>query len=121
MAISLARRTLSKVTNSPVSRITFKCALPHASFTFVISSETYWYSPHKNLPREITISISSAPAFTTDFTSANLALSEVIPLGKAVATDAIFIFVPDKAFFAMGTIFGYTQIAATFGNPGYWS
>ena len=40
MAISLASCTLSKVTNSPVSKITFKCAFPQASFTWEISSET---------------------------------------------------------------------------------
>ena len=35
-----ARRTLSRVTSSPVSRMTLRCAFPHASFTATISSWT---------------------------------------------------------------------------------
>ena len=38
IASSVARRTLSYVPSSPVSRITFRCASPHASFTWTISS-----------------------------------------------------------------------------------
>ena len=38
IASSDARRTLSYVPSSPVSRITFRCASPQASFTWTISS-----------------------------------------------------------------------------------
>ena len=38
IAISEARRTLSYVPSSPVSRMTLRCASPHASFTRTISS-----------------------------------------------------------------------------------
>ena len=38
IAISLAFRTLSKVSNSPVSKMTFKWALPQTSLTAAISS-----------------------------------------------------------------------------------
>ena len=41
IAISDARRTLSYVPSSPVSRMTFRWASPHASFTRTISSKTF--------------------------------------------------------------------------------
>ena len=41
IASSDARRTLSYVPSSPVSRITFRCAAPHASLTRTISSTTF--------------------------------------------------------------------------------
>ena len=106
IAISLAKRTLSKVTNSPVSKITFKWAFPQASLTDAISSATYVYSPRRNFPLEMTISTSSAPSATTILTSFNLYSRDAIPLGKAVATEATFISVFSSAFFAMATIVG---------------
>ncbi len=41
IASNVARRTLSYVPSSPVSRITFRCASPHASFTRTTSSYTF--------------------------------------------------------------------------------
>ena len=40
IARTLARRTLSYVSSSPVSRMTLRWASPHASFTSTISSKT---------------------------------------------------------------------------------
>ncbi|GIS72451.1 MAG: hypothetical protein CM1200mP10_20280 [Candidatus Neomarinimicrobiota bacterium] len=57
-------------------------------------------SPLKNLPLDITISTSSAPASTTDRTSLSFADKFVMPLGNAVATEATLILVPAKAIFA---------------------
>ncbi len=56
-------RTLSRVTSSPVSRITFKCALSEQiSLIALISSNTSPSWPERNAPRSMTISISVAPS-----------------------------------------------------------
>ena len=65
------------------------------------------------------MSISLAPASTTDFTSSSFDCKSAIPLGNEVATEAILMFVPVSAFFAIGTMVGYTQMAATLGKSGY--
>ncbi len=69
MASTLARRTLSRVPSSPVSRITFSLVPLEASLTSTISSNTSWSRPARNAPRLITMSISSAPASTASATS----------------------------------------------------
>lgn len=72
MPSQLARRMLSYVDSSPVSKMTFRRALvPQASFTAVISSYTFRYLPERKAPRSMTMSISSAPAATASRTSAS--------------------------------------------------
>ncbi|MNE49998.1 hypothetical protein D3C80_1445540 [compost metagenome] len=83
-----------------------------------ISSNTKSYSPARNLPLEITMSISSAPFSTANRVSANLISRVDCPLGKAVETDATLIPELPNAFFASATMVGYTQIAATVGSSG---
>ena len=75
-------------TSSPVSRITFRCADPHAALTATTSSTTLPIWPWRNAPRSITMSTSSAPAATASATSASLTASDARPDGKAVATEA---------------------------------
>ena len=106
MAISLALRTLSYVTSSPVSKITFNLASPQASFTAAISSKTKLYSPCKNFPLEITISISSAPCATAKRVSRSFTSRGACPLGKAVATEATLTPDPSSAFLATFTMDG---------------
>ena len=96
IATSEARRTASYVPSSPVSRITFRCALPHASLTATISSYTCPIRPERKAPRSITMSISSAPASTAARTSASFTSSGACPAGKAVATEATFTRAPDE-------------------------
>ncbi|CAI8399803.1 MAG: Uncharacterised protein [Cellulomonadaceae bacterium TMED98] len=93
IANQLARRTLSRVWSSPVSKITFKCALEpsvrrQAAFTWTISSNTCPIRPDRNAPRSITMSISSAPAATASSVSASFTRILARPEGKAVATAA---------------------------------
>src|SRR4030095_9994060 len=116
MAMSLALLTLSKVLNSPVSRMTFNLASPQASLMAQISSNTKLYSPAKNFPLDITISTSSAPSLTANFVSSIFTFEGACPLGKAVATEAIFMSEPARDLFATLTMDGYTQTAATVGN-----
>ena len=118
MAISLAFLTLSKVISSPVSNMTFNLAAPQASLIVAISSKTKLYSPSRNLPLEITISISSAPWSTANLVSLIFTSKVDCPLGNAVATEATFTPDPSTAFFAVFTIEGYTHTAATVGKPG---
>src|ERR1017187_10458902 len=133
MASHEARATLSKVTSSPVSRITLRCAAPHASRTARISSLTCLYRPARNAPRSMTMYTSSAPAATASATSASLTASEARPDGNAVATEATRTWRPasspwskapwskapwSKALRATGTRSGYTQTAATGGTAG---
>jgi hypothetical protein len=98
-----ARATLSSVASSPVSRITLRCASPHASRTAAISAYTWPYPPARNAPRSITMSISSAPALTASRTSASLTASDARPDGNAVATAATATTLPATACLATGT------------------
>src|ERR671919_439077 len=61
MASIEALRTWSYDPSSPISRITFRCAVPQASLDRVISSNAWWYRPERNAERFSTMSISSAP------------------------------------------------------------
>ena len=117
-ASQLARRTLSNVTNSPVSRMTFRCAVPHACFTATISSNTSPRWPDRKAPRSITMSISSAPAATASATSISLVRNAARPDGNAVATLATATALPRTACTAVATRSGYTQTAATAGVDG---
>ena len=76
-----ARRTLSRVASSPVSRITLRWAGPHAALVATISSNTCRYRPARNAPRSITMSISVAPAATASRTSCSLVSSAARPTG----------------------------------------
>jgi hypothetical protein len=106
MASQLARRTLSYVDSSPVSRITLRWAGPEARFTSTISSKTSEYRPDRNAPRLITMSISSAPAATAARVSSSLTASGACPDGNAVATLATWIPVPRISSAAVATIEG---------------
>src|SRR5215471_10529421 len=110
-----ARRTLSSVPSSPFSRITFRCASPQAPRTAAISSNTSLYRPLRKAPLSMTMSTSSAPAATVDFTFASLTSSAARPDGNAVATLATWIGVPATP--ATATRSGYTHTAATGGAP----
>ena len=94
MASIDACRTWSYEPSSAVSRMTFRCASPQASLTRTISSITRVSSPARKASREITMSISSAPAATASSVSRSLSSSEACPLGKAVATEAALTPVP---------------------------
>src|SRR3954454_22649211 len=96
--------------------MTLRWALPQAFLTATISSSTSAYRPDRNAPRLITMSISSAPAFTASDTSASLTARGACPDGNAVATLATWTSVSSGT--ATGTIDGYTQTAATDGQDG---
>ncbi len=70
-----ARRTASRVPNSPVSRITLRWAGPQASLTAAISSNTRSWRPARKAPRSITMSTSWAPMATTRLVSSSLTSS----------------------------------------------
>jgi hypothetical protein len=103
IASTLARRTLSSVPSSPVSRITLSLAGPQASLTSTTSSNTSWWRPARKAPRLITMSTSSAPASTASVTSPRRTAREAWPLGKAVATEATFTPEPPRARLAVAT------------------
>src|SRR3954453_16960332 len=98
--------------------ITFRWASPHASLTRTISSITRASSPARKASREITMSISSAPAATASSVSRSFTSSDAWPEGNAVETDAAFTPVPSSASFATPTSDGYTHTAATEGISG---
>ena len=118
MASIDACRTWSYEPSSAVSMITFRWASPHTSFTRTISSITRASSPARNASREITMSISSAPAATASSVSRSFTSSDAWPDGNAVETDAAFTPVPSSASFATPTSDGYTHTAATEGISG---
>src|SRR5438552_19154602 len=66
----------------------------------------------------MTMSTSSAPSSTALRVSATLSSVGDWPDGKAVATEATFTTVLRVLSTAVGTRFGYTQIAATEGTSG---
>jgi hypothetical protein len=86
--------------------MTFRCASPHASFTRTISSITRASSPERNASREMTMSISSAPAATVSSVSCSLTASDVCPEGKPVDTAAVCTPVPCRAAWTTGTCAG---------------
>ena len=86
--------------------MTFRCASPHASFTRTISSITRASSPSRNASREMTMSISSAPAATVSSVSRSLMSSDVWPAGKPVDTAAVWTPVPSSAAWTTGTCAG---------------
>src|SRR5215475_6208807 len=116
IASQAARRVLSRVASSPVSRITLRCVGLHASRTARTSSYTCAYRPARNAPRSMTMSTSSAPAFTASATSASFTASEARPDGNAVATEATATPLPASSPRASPTRSGYTHTAAT-GGP----
>src|SRR5215475_4003261 len=118
IASQAARRVLSRVASSPVSRITLRCVGPHASRTARTSSYTCAYRPARNAPRSMTMSTSSAPAFTASATSASFTASEARPDGNAVATEATATPLPASSLRASPTRSGYTHTAATGGTEG---
>ena len=77
--------------------ITFRWASPHTSFTRTISSITRASSPDRNASREMTMSISSAPAATASSVSRSFTSSDAWPDGNAVATEAACTPVPSSA------------------------
>src|SRR5436190_14117510 len=98
--------------------MTFRCASPQASRTRTISSCTRASSPARNASREITMSISSAPAATASSVARSLMSSGTWPDGKPVATAAVFTPVPASAVLATPASAGYTQTAAHDGISG---
>ena len=113
-----ACRTWSYEPSSAVSMITLRWASPQASFTRTISSITRVSSPDRNASREITMSISSAPAATASSVSRSLTSSEAWPDGNAVATEAAFTPVPSSDSRTTPTSEGYTHTAAQDGISG---
>src|SRR5947209_10159241 len=102
--------------------MTFRCAAPQASLTATISSYTRWWSPERNAPRSITMSISSAPARTASTVSATLIEVKLWPEGNAVATEATLTVVPRRCSTQSAMRSGYTHTAATDGtveSPGF--
>ena len=118
MASIDAWRTWSYEPSSAVSMMTFRWASPHTSFTRTISSITRASSPERNASREMTMSISSAPAATASSVSRSFTSSDACPEGKAVDTDAARTPVPSSASRATPTSDGYTHTAATDGISG---
>ncbi len=112
IARSLARRTLSSVSSSPVSRMIFRCAgtplggAAHSARVSRISRAISSNRPARNSPRLITMSISSAPAAIASAQSRRRMSRGYCALGKPVATAATFTPLPASASFATGTIIG---------------
>src|SRR5918992_5133602 len=98
--------------------ITFRWASPQASFTRTISSMTRVSSPARNASREMTMSISSAPAATASSVSRSFSSSEAWPDGNAVATEAACTPVPSSASRTTPISEGYTHTAAQDGISG---
>src|SRR5918996_3422027 len=113
MASMEALRTWSYDPSSPISRITFRCAVPQASLDRVISSNAWWYLPERNAERFSTMSISSAPHCTACRISSSRSWSGARPEGNPPATLATFTPVPRSRSAATGTSAGKTQTAAT--------
>jgi hypothetical protein len=86
--------------------------------TRTTSSITRASSPAKKASREMTMSISSAPAATASSVSRSFTSSDACPEGKAVATEAARTPVPSSASRATPTSDGYTHTAATDGISG---
>ena len=86
--------------------MTFRWASPQASLTRTISSMTRVSSPVRNASREMTMSISSAPAATVSSVSRTLISSDVCPAGKPVDTAAVWTPVPSSAARTTGTCAG---------------
>ena len=86
--------------------MTLRCASPQASLTRTISSITRVSSPDRKASREMTMSISSAPAATASAVSRSLASSDTWPAGKPVATDAVRTPLPASAAWATPTSAG---------------
>ncbi len=103
IATQLARATFLNVSKSPVPRIAFICAAPHASLNAATSSYRAFHSPLKTCARVITISISPAPASTLLRISATRVSSGDSPAGKPVDTAATGIPDPSNAFTAVST------------------
>ena len=112
MARSLACRTLSSVSSSPVSRMILRCAgtpfggCAHSPRVSRISRITSSKRPDRNRPRLITMSISSAPAAMASAQSRSRTSSGYCPLGNPVATAATFTPLPASASLATGTMVG---------------
>ena len=91
IASSDARRTLSYVPSSPVSRITLRCASPHASLTWTISSyDLRVAAGEERAAVDHHVDLVRAEPRPTARTSASFTSSGDWPDGKAVATDATF-------------------------------
>src|ERR687891_1454115 len=118
MASMDAFRIWSYDPSSPISRITFRCAVPQASFDRATSSNAWWYRPERKADRFSTMSISSAPHRTAWPISSRRSSSGANPDGKPPATLATLTPVPRSRSAATGTRDGYTHTAATLGIVG---
>ena len=78
--------------------------MPQAAFTSAIWLKTVRWSPERNAPRSMTMSISSAPASTASRVSASLTAMLARPDGKAVATAATWMPLSPRAAFAVATM-----------------
>ena len=104
IATMLARATLPSVASSPVARMLFMCASPHASRNMRTSSYNACQLPVRTLPRVMTMSISFAPAATEARISRTRSSIGDRPAGKPVDTAATGMPVPSSATTAVGTI-----------------
>ena len=103
MAARLARATFVSVARSPVPRITFRCASPHASRNAFTSRYSASQSPARACARVITTSISCAPASTDARISSSRCGKGLRPAGKPAETAATGIPEPARASTAVGT------------------
>mmetsp|Transcript_18067 Transcript_18067/g.63936 ORF Transcript_18067/g.63936 Transcript_18067/m.63936 type:complete len:444 (-) Transcript_18067:75-1406(-) len=111
MHTSDAWYTILSVGSSPVAKIVFMCAGPHASRNASTSSYMARQSCFSARSREMTMSISRAPSATHCRISASLCSVLICPDGKPVATEATGMPVPSSARTASGTRAGYTHTA----------
>ena len=108
-----ARATFLRLPNSPVAKMVLRCASPQAdrnALTSLKSSRQFCVS---TCLREITISISLAPAATLSLISNNRVLKGDRPAGKPVETAATGMPLLPRAVIAVPIISWYTHIAPT--------
>src|SRR5205807_3850197 len=113
IATWLARATFASVARSPVPRITFMCAAPHAARKARTSSYTASQSPASAWARVMTTSISSAPAATEALISSIRWGRGLSPAGNPVDTAATGMPEPWSAWTATGTKAWYRHTAPT--------
>src|SRR5947207_311354 len=113
IATWLARATFASVARSPLPRITFMCAGPHASRNSRISSYSASQSPASACARVITTSISRAPAATDARISSTRWGRGLSPAGNPVETAATGMPEPWRAVTAAETKAWYTHTAPT--------
>src|SRR5205814_749104 len=113
IATWLARATCASVARSPLPRITFMCAGPHASRNSRISSYSASQSPASACARVITTSISRAPAATDARISSTRWGRRLSPAGNPGETAATGMPEPWRAGTAAETKAWYTHTAPT--------